>query len=51
MKATDHFYIMRKIQHMKRLGLVSSASAGIGKHGGACPDWLKSEQKAKEECK
>ena len=37
-------YVASKISHLKRMGLVSSGSKGIGKHGGAAPDWLISQQ-------
>lgn len=47
--STDFNYIMRKIAHMKRLGLVSGSNAGFGRHGGACPDWLRAEQKAEDD--
>lgn len=33
-------YVASKVAHLKRLGLVTGKSSGIGKHGGACPDWL-----------
>jgi len=38
-------YVQKKIKHMRRIGLVSGKSTGIGMHGGACPDWLKDQQK------
>jgi len=44
----DYKYIFSKVNHMKRMGLVSQNSVGFGKHGGACPDWLATEQKEKE---
>jgi len=37
-------YVQSKIEHMKRMGLVAAKSRGVGKHGGACPDWLKQQQ-------
>jgi hypothetical protein len=37
MKAKD--YVAAKIAHMKRNGI----NASIGEHGGAQPDWAKSE--------
>lgn len=49
MAKTSFAYVASKIAHMKRLGLVSGSSTGIGKHGGACPDWLKAEQKKAED--
>ena len=41
-------YVSNKIAHMKRMGLVSASSPGIGKHGGAAPDWLIQSQKEKD---
>lgn len=38
-------YVLRKIFHLNRTGLVSASSTGIGLNGGAAPDWLVSEQK------
>lgn len=40
-------YVYSKIEHMRRAGLITGGQKnnGLGKHGGACPDWLKSEQK------
>ena len=49
MGSTSFGYIVSKIEHMKRLGLVSSHSTGVGFHGGAAPDWLVQEQKAQRE--
>lgn len=46
MSSTSFEYIGSKIEHMKRLGLVSSHSTGFGFHGGVAPDWLAQEQKA-----
>jgi len=40
---------MDTIAHLKRAGLVSASSTGFGFNGGAAPDWLVSEQKAKRE--
>jgi len=36
----------RKVAHLKRAGLVSAGKTGFGQNGGACPDWLRSEQEA-----
>ena len=44
----DRAYIAKKVAHMKRMGLVSGQSTGIGKHGGAAPDWLISRQKEEQ---
>lgn len=49
MKRGDWEYIQRKIDHLKRVGLVQGKSAGLGFNGGAAPDWLVSEQKARRE--
>ncbi len=45
----DFNYIMRKIAHMKRIGLVSNSSAGRGRNGGAAPDWLIADQKKEDD--
>lgn len=44
---TDWDYVHSKIRHLKRMGLVSNQSTGVGFHGGAAPDWLVQEQKAR----
>ena len=44
-------YVLKKIAHLKRMGLVSASSTGVGKNGGACPDWLADEQLEKEKNK
>jgi hypothetical protein len=41
-------YILKKIAHLKRIGLVAGSNPGIGQNGGACPDWLRTIQKEKE---
>lgn len=44
-------YLLNKIEHLRRQGLVGPRSAGIGIFGGACPDWLtdlRKERKAQE---
>ena len=33
-------YIQRKIDHMKRIGVIGANSQGVGKNGGAAPDWM-----------
>lgn len=38
-------YIESKIDHMKRAGLVIGKHNGLGKHGGACPTWLRDFQR------
>ena len=38
----DSNYVLKKIAHMKRIGV----GGGIGKNGGAAPDWLIQTQKA-----
>jgi hypothetical protein len=38
-------YIQKKIDHLRRLGLVNSKTGGYGKNGGAAPDWLVANQK------
>lgn len=45
----DFNYVMRKIAHLKRIGLVGASSTGFGENGGACPDWLRADQKKREE--
>lgn len=42
-------YTLNKIDHMRRTGLVAGTSSGIGKNGGACPDWLAKDQKDRDE--
>lgn len=42
-------YVSDKIAHLKRAGLVGNGTgAGFGQNGGACPDWLRDEQKAEQ---
>lgn len=48
-RAGDFEYVERKIKHLKRVGLVSNKATGRGFNGGACPDWLLSEQKDRRE--
>lgn len=43
-------YIQSKMEHMKRMGLVSKPSTR-GKHGGACPDWLRREQEEEKKAR
>lgn len=47
MSFSDFTY--RKIAHLRRAGLVAQTSSGFGMTGGACPDWLLAEQKARAE--
>lgn len=42
-------YVRRKIDHLKRAGLVANNSTGFGQNGGAAPDWLSKEQKERAE--
>lgn len=44
----DNFsnFTQDKIGHLKRAGLVGAGKTGYGMNGGACPDWLVSEQVA-----
>jgi hypothetical protein len=49
MARNDFIYIEQKIEHLKRAGLVGPKSTGIGFNGGAAPDWLVAEQKARRE--
>lgn len=42
-------FTFRKIAHLRRAGLVAQTSPGFGMNGGACPDWLLAEQKARAE--
>ena len=42
-------YTRSKIDHLRRIGLISGKNSGYGENGGACPDWLASEQKARRE--
>lgn len=44
-------YTRSKIAHLRNAGLVSGKNTGIGMHGGACPDWLLTEQKARAEAR
>ena len=37
-------YVSKKIDHLRRMGLVSGNSSGLGPDGGACPDWLKQQK-------
>ena len=40
-------YLESKISHLRRTGLVSAKSTGLGIYGGAAPDWLNSERAAR----
>lgn len=44
-------YVLDKIDHMRRLGLVGTKPDcnGVGANGGAAPDWLVSRQRGKED--
>jgi len=48
---SDYNYIHSKMEHMKRVGLIAKTTTR-GKHGGACPDWLRrlqdEEKKSRE---
>lgn len=47
MSAEGQFlYIDRKVAHLRRASLISAQSTGRGANGGACPDWLREEQKS-----
>lgn len=37
-------YVLRKVEHLRRLGLVAGKNIGLGQNGGAAPDHLVSEQ-------
>ena len=40
-------YVLKKIAHLKRVGL----GGGIGKNGGAAPDWLIQQQQKEDQSK
>lgn len=42
---SGYAYIAKKVSHLRRLGLITGKNSGIGKNGGAAPDWLITEQK------
>ncbi len=42
-------YVLRKVDHLKRIGLVSGSRSGFGPNGGACPDWLVTEKRERAE--
>lgn len=42
-------FIFDKIDHLKRIGLVASNKPGVGRNGGACPDWLVTAQKEEDD--
>ena len=42
-------FVDRKIAHLKRAGLVQAGRSGVGRNGGACPDWLVTAQKEEDE--
>lgn len=48
-KPYDWTYVQKKIAHLKRIGLVSQNSPGIGKNGGAAPDWLIKQQRGERD--
>jgi len=41
-------YVESKIEHMRRTGLITKKDGGYGRNGGACPDWLVTEQKEED---
>jgi len=47
MTNNDQKYVQSKIDHMRRMGLITRKDGGRGMHGGAAPDWLVDAQKAK----
>lgn len=42
-------YIASKVAHLKRTGMVTGSSTGIGQSGGAAPDWLITLQRQRQE--
>jgi hypothetical protein len=38
-------FVLSKIEYMRRTGLITKKDGGYGRNGGACPDWLVTEQK------
>lgn len=42
-------YVNDKIQHLIRVGLLSKDGKHVGTNGGACPTWLQTMQKERDE--
>ena len=44
-RSANYLYVEKKIDHLKRMGLITGSHSGHGMNGGACPTSIYEEQK------